>query len=91
MFDNARGGDLCITRAASSGWSCELFRAALYCSSLAGFAEPQTPIPPCSELWLGEKGQLGAAGALLILLGADSPPNGAESSCSVLAAACSSF
>lgn len=87
MFDNARGGDLCITRAASSGWSCELFQAALYCSSLVGFAEPQPRFLPALSSGLVRRGQLGAAGALLVLLGADSPPNGAENSCSVLAAA----
>lgn len=40
MSDNAHSGDLCITRAASSGWICELFQSALYLSSLVGFADP---------------------------------------------------
>lgn len=41
MSDNEHSGDLCITRAASSGWICELFQAALYLSSLVGFADPK--------------------------------------------------
>ena len=75
MFDNARGGDLCITRAAPSGRICELFKAALFAARSWVLQNPNPYLPPCSELRLGGEGQLGAAGALLILLGANSASN----------------
>lgn len=46
MSDNAHGGDLCITRAASSGWICEFSQAALHLSSRVGFADPSPDSSP---------------------------------------------